>query len=195
VDMKTANHVILRSGPVVEAVLATIAVPGVFPSQAYQDRLLIDGGVLDPVPVSAARLLAPGLPVVAVVLSPPLSDWAGMSKPRMLNSLSFLSRYMERFRFSQALNVFMASIDIGGAALTELLLEITQPEVVIRPVVRGIGLLDNVDPLMVARLGEEAAEAALPELNAAVSRTAAALRRLRRLARPEVRMPFITEVL
>ncbi len=78
VDIRTAQEVVLHQGQVLEAVLASSAVPGVFPPQLVADCQLVDGGVLDPVPVDLARWLAPDLPVVAVVLSPEPQTWASL---------------------------------------------------------------------------------------------------------------------
>jgi NTE family protein len=181
VDIQIAQPVVIDHGRLVDAVLATIAVPGIFPPVHWNGYHLIDGGVLDPVPVALARTLAPGLPVVAVVLSPPLTDWAGPGQPRLLNSLPFLATYLGRLRVAQALNIFMRSVDIGGAMLTDLRLRLDQPEVILRPAVPQIGLLDNVDVAEVAHLGELAAEAALPELNRAVGWQARLGRRIRNL--------------
>ncbi len=164
VDLETAQLVALNSGRVVDALLATIAVPGVFPPASYEGRVLVDGGILAPVPVALARSLAPDLPVVAVVLSPPLEHWNRISKPRLMDSLPFLGRYLARLRIAQALNVFLRAVDISGAQLTELLLAVEKPEVVIRPEVSEFGLLDPVDARILADLGEEAALEALPEL-------------------------------
>lgn len=169
VDLDRAAQVVLKEGLVIDAVLATIAVPGVFPPARWEGRTLIDGGVLDPVPVNLARTLAPGLPVVAVVLSPELEDWYGPGSPRLLNTMPFVATYLGRLRIAQALNIFMRSVDIGGAALTELRLKTEQPDVIIRPQVPHIGLLDKVNPHEVAHLGEVATEAALPELRKAAS--------------------------
>jgi NTE family protein len=169
VDIDRAELVILRDGPVMEAVLATIAVPGVFPPKRIDGRMLVDGGVLDPVPVALARSLAPGLPVVAVVLSPKMNDWMGPEKPRLFESLPFLSQYIARLRVAQAFNIFVRSVDIGGVMMTELRLQVDRPDVIIRPDVPRIGLLDRVDVTHVARLGERATEAALPHLRRAVS--------------------------
>ncbi len=77
VDLKSAREIILDRGRLVDAVLATIALPGILPPQQIEDYQLVDGGVLDPVPVSVARSLAPNLPVVAVVLTP-LLEQAGL---------------------------------------------------------------------------------------------------------------------
>ena len=49
-DLVTGEEVILREGSVVEAVLATIAIPFIFPPVEWHGRLLADGGILKPVP-------------------------------------------------------------------------------------------------------------------------------------------------
>lgn len=169
VDIDTAKPLTLDSGRVADAVLATIAVPGIFPPKRLNGRLLIDGGIVDPVPVALARTLAPELPVVAVVLSPILKEWEGADKPRLLTSLPFLSNYIARLRIAQAMNIFFRSIDIAGAMMTELRLKMDKPEVVIRPKLAQIGFLDDIDPVELIRIGEAAANDALPEIFRAVS--------------------------
>jgi predicted acylesterase/phospholipase RssA len=72
-------------------------------------RTLVDGSVLDPVPVALARSLAPHLPVVAVTLSPPVDSWVRRPTPRVLGSLPFLGKYLERSRWAQALNIFLGA--------------------------------------------------------------------------------------
>jgi len=168
VELYSAQPVDIVEGGVVEAVLATIAVPGVFPPVNRNGYQLIDGGVMNPVPVALARRLAPGLPVVAVALTPPLNGWDPSHPPRVLSSLPFVSNYIGRLRLAQAMNIFLRSVDIGGAALTELRLQLDRPEVIVRPAVPQLSLLDQVDIPALIRLGEEAAEAALPELRRAV---------------------------
>ncbi len=164
VDLDHGKEVILDQGRVVDAVLATIAVPGIFPPRNHDGRMLVDGGILNPVPVSLARRLAPGMPVVAVVLSPAMSEWDGrQTRPRLLNSLPLLNRLYEH-RLAQSINIFFRSVDIAGCLLTELRLQIEQPEVIIRPPVSPIGLMDRVDIAELIRIGEAAATAALPEL-------------------------------
>jgi NTE family protein len=195
VDLNTAERLALGRGRVLDAVMASIAVPGVFPPRELDGRTLVDGGVLDPVPVGLARSLKPNLPVVAVVLSPPIDQWAGTSQPRLLSSLPFLNRYVSQFRFTQALNIFMRSIDIGGALLTELLLEVEKPDVLIRPAVRQIGLLDQVDVAEVSLLGQRAAERCLAELNRSVSWPARLERALRPRKIPHVRLPYASDFL
>ncbi len=57
VDLASRSEVVITEGSIVHAIRASIAVPGVFAPLDYGDALLVDGGVLDPVPVRAARLL------------------------------------------------------------------------------------------------------------------------------------------
>jgi NTE family protein len=184
VDLDTAELVTIRSGKGLDAVLATIAVPGIFPPVHYDGRLLVDGGILAPVPVSLARTLAPELPVAAVVLSPPIDHWKSSSKPRLMNSLPFLARYLARLRVAQALNVFLRAMDISGAQLTELFLALEKPEVIVRPAVGDIGLLDDVDAHEVARAGELAALELLPELERQVSWPMVWRRRMKHMVAP-----------
>jgi len=66
VDEKTGQEIILNKGRLVDAIRATIAVPGIFPAHRLGTHELIDGAVLDPVPVRLARWLATHLPVAAV---------------------------------------------------------------------------------------------------------------------------------
>jgi predicted acylesterase/phospholipase RssA len=74
-----------------------------------------------------------------------------------------------RTRVAQAFNIFLQSVDVSSRALAEMRLKADNPDVVIRPDVDGIGLLDKVDILKVTQKGEEAARFALPELQRAVA--------------------------
>jgi NTE family protein len=184
VDVNSAREVVLHEGRLVDAVLATIAIPAIFPPQQRGDHLLVDGGVLDPVPVRAARALAPTLPVVAVVLSPLVTPTGNLLHiPLSVKLPAPIVNRLTRTRLAQAFNIFLQSTEASTRMLTELRLEVDDPEVVIRPDVGDIGLLDKVDVYTVVRLGEEAAEAALPDLRRAVSWP----RRIRRRMRVSLR--------
>ena len=165
VDLKSGNEVIFSKGPLVDAILASIAIPGIFPPRRIGDQELVDGAVLDPVPVAPARSLAPRLPVVAVVLAPPIG---GPAQPWSIPMPPYLPRtlmmQLGRMRYAQALDVFMRSLDIISRAITQYRLEIDRPDVIIRPSVDGIDTLDRVDVHAVVQKGEEAVEEALPQL-------------------------------
>lgn len=56
-DLATGREVWLREGSVVDAVRASIALPGLFSPQLLDGRFLVDGGLVNPVPVSLCRVL------------------------------------------------------------------------------------------------------------------------------------------
>jgi NTE family protein len=170
VDIKSAQEVVLKTGCVMDAVLASCAVPAIFPPQQIGEYQLVDGATLDPVPVSVARSLAPTIPTVAVVLTPLLG------REKNLLSLRFPSRIpvpiierLSHMRLAQALNIFIQASDAGARMLTELRLKLDNPDVIVRPEVEGIGLLDIVDVHKVVHLGEIALDAALSELKRATA--------------------------
>lgn len=179
VDMRTSTEIVIKSGPLRDAVLCTIALPGIFPSFLSGELELVDGGLLNPVPVSVARSLAPTLPVVAVSLTTPLGEPARSIPFPLLDDLpALVAAGISRLRVAQAMDVFMRSIDIGTRQIAELRFKLEKPDVVIRPAVSEIGALDRVDVHQVAKLGEEAARAMLPEIRRSASWSA----RLRRWA-------------
>ena len=163
VDINTGRPVVLREGRVFDAVMATIAVPGIFPAREWGDYVLVDGGLSNPVPVDIARELAPNLPVVAVALTELPEANETLPDPNYLGPMQVVER-ISRLRVAQALGVFMRSIDISGRLITELRLEIDKPDVIIRPNLIGLGALDRVDVAEVSVIGEVAAEEMLPDL-------------------------------
>ena len=172
VDLNCGCEVVLDDGPVKDALLATIAVPGIFPAHPWHEWELVDGGVLNPVPVSVARSLAPSLPVVAVTLLAPMGEPArSMDMPVPAGIPKPILDRLAHIRYAQAFDVFMRSVDVGNRAIAEYRLAVDEPDIIIRPDVSDIGLLEQVDVREVARRGDRAVEAVLPELMRAVSWT------------------------
>lgn len=175
VDLNNGCEMVLQEGLLKEAILATIAIPGVFPAFPMQGKELVDGGVLNPVPVSLARMLMPHIPVVAVSLQIPLGEPSrktGVSMPAPVGVPGGLTKPiiegLSHLRVTQALDIFMHSVDIGNRAVSEYRLIVDKPEVIIRPDVADIPLLGQVDVREVASRGEAAVRAVLPELRASV---------------------------
>lgn len=167
VDLNTGKPVTIDTGSLIDAVLATIAVPGIFPARQWEDFLLVDGGIINPIPVSIARSLAPACPVVAVALTQLSDPYTGVPVPHISRPATVIS-YLSKLRVAQALDVFLRSMDISGRLLTELRLEVDNPDVIIRPNLAGIGLLDRVNIEEVVNRGEEAVEDGLDELKRVV---------------------------
>lgn len=164
-DLNSGTEVILTHGSLVEALLATIAIPGIFPARQIGEWELVDGGTLDPVPVAPARMLKPHLPVIAVMLTMPIGAPAQTWNIPLPNYLPHqLTERIGKLRYAKALDVFSRSLDLVSRGVAEYRLEVDKPEVLLRPQVTDIDILDQVDVHAVAKKGEACVEAALPQI-------------------------------
>jgi len=164
-DLKSGKEILFSDGLLVDAILATMAIPGIFPAKRIGNLELVDGGALNPVPVAPARSLRPKLPVVAVVLTTPIGVPAQTWNVPLPNYVpQVLVERLTKLRYTQALDVFLRSIDMITRAITEYRLEVDKPEIIIRPAVLDIDILDQVDVHEVVRRGEESVEAVMPKL-------------------------------
>ncbi len=139
-DIVTGELVVLNEGPLAAAMRASSSVPGIFTPLRYRERLLVDGGILNNLPVSIARRLG-GDYIIAVDLIPP--GRVGGKEPRNLLELTITSLYM-----------LMRSTQIDGLRANQVIL----------PDIGHIGLaeLHRAEELLAA--GRAAAEAAIPEI-------------------------------
>jgi NTE family protein len=64
-DVEKGERVVFREGPIHQAVRGSISIPGIFTPHRYQGRLLIDGGVIDRVPIHVCREMGADI-VIAV---------------------------------------------------------------------------------------------------------------------------------
>jgi len=170
VDTRTGSEVVISEGLLRDAVLATIALPGIFPPQRLNNWELMDGGVLNPVPVTVARMLSPELPIVAVVLNDPLDipvRTYTIPVPAILPKQ--ITERIYQLHYAQAFDIFMRAVDLSSRAVAHYRLEADAPDVIVRPKVHNIGLLDKIAVKDVAMLGEQALEEVLPQLKKAVS--------------------------
>ena len=170
VDTKTGSEVVISEGFLRDGVLATIALPGIFPPLRLNDWELMDGGVLNPVPVTVARMLSPDLPIIAIVLNDPLDI------PVRTYSIPFPSMFPKpitdriyRLHVAQAYDIFMRAVDLSSRAVAHYRLLADAPDIIVRPHVHHLELLDKVIVKDVAMLGEIAVEEILPELKKVTS--------------------------
>jgi len=149
------KEIIIQEGKVIYGVMATIAIPGIFPPKEWEDYLLVDGMVLNPIPVNVARSLAPSLPVIAVFLTPEPERWKKASLWDATPANPLL-RSISKLWVAKAFDVYLRSMDMTVHMLGEKRLEIENPDLLIRPDVGHIGSLDSVNIPEVVELGDQA---------------------------------------
>lgn len=80
-DLETGREIWFTKGPVIQAVWASISLPGLFPPIQNQGRWLVDGGLVNPVPVSVCRAMGADI-VIAVNLNGDIVGKRFAQKPR-----------------------------------------------------------------------------------------------------------------
>jgi len=172
VDTNSGKEVIFDSGSVVNAVKATTAVPGIFPAQRINGLNLVDGGVLNPVPVLSARWLKPELPVFAVSLTPQMKNWPNVPRldiPPYVPIPQIFVEQLNQLRLGQAMHVFIDSMEIMVNTVADLRLKLEKPDVIIRPEVHKFTMFDKVDVDEMVYLGSQAVLESAKEIESAFS--------------------------
>jgi len=137
VDIQRATEVIIRDGKLVDAVLATTAIPGLFPPFIRNDRLLVDGGVLNNVPVDVAHKLG-AQQVIAVDLGV-VEDQALYWRPTEPSGAPWSPRrWVPRSQLATA----ERALAIMMARITEQRLAMSPAAVLLRPVMPTMLPLD-----------------------------------------------------
>lgn len=86
-DLITGEKVIISKGRISNAIAASASVPGIFIPFKFEDRLLVDGGLIDPVPADVVREMG-----ADIVIGVSLKDIQGDTPPDVSNIISILSR-------------------------------------------------------------------------------------------------------
>jgi NTE family protein len=105
-DIETGDEVVLGSGDIVTALRASMAVPGAFPPVRIGGRLLVDGGLVNNVPISEARDMGADIVIVA----------------------SFTSNLSEGDKLDSALTVLNQAVDVMIARASRRQLESLTPQ-------------------------------------------------------------------
>lgn len=164
VDLEAGTQVVLRSGPVLPALRASCAVPGILPPIRLDDRWLVDGGVLNVLPLDVAWALQPDV-VLAVRI--------GGGRARAMPALSWLTTsWLSRLgrilpnpaTAKVALEVLARSAEIALDRQIALASMMTGPELLVHVELRDVGLRDFDRAPEVIAAGRNAAARLLPRL-------------------------------
>jgi NTE family protein len=176
-ELASGREVWLREGQVLDAVRASVAIPGVFAPVLRDGELLVDGALVNPVPVSMCRVLGADI-VIAIDLG-----WAKVGYYRELaraqeserdaGKAAWWSRFMpgradealaENPDMPSALGVFFASFDVMQVRVGRSRLAGEPADVLITPILPDFAMMDFHRAREAIDEGRAAAERARPVL-------------------------------
>ena len=139
-DLVKGEKVILNQGKLFDALLASSSIPGMFPPVILDKKILVDGGIVDVVPIGVAQSLGANF-IIAVSVSQTIK---------------------KRTEFSNAVEIFFRSDSITSAELRKL--QLSFADVLITPKVGRFHWSDFSKPEQCIREGEMATQDAISEL-------------------------------
>ncbi|HEY8190860.1 MAG TPA: patatin-like phospholipase family protein [Alphaproteobacteria bacterium] len=188
-DLVTGHEVWLRKGNFIDGMRASFALPGVFPPVEINQRKLVDGALVNPVPVSPCQALGARM-TIAIDLNADLigkaakpgqsyqtitgfdvfndKDVAPEDQKRVFGG-SMTKRLFRREENNPSLfGVMISALTIIQDRVTRSRLAGDPPDVHIKPRIGHIGLMEFEKAQEMIDEGEAAVERAMPEIKAAI---------------------------
>lgn len=178
-DLETGREVWFTQGSVLSAVWASISLPGLFPPIQHQGRWLVDGGLVNPVPVSVCRALGADV-VIAVNLNGDIvgkhfikqspkeyngNDVFSALKENMKNySGSLFDRIKSNKSPPNLLDAISGSINITQDRVTRSRMAGDPPDILLSPKLAHIGLLEFHRAQEAIQEGENCVKRMFPEI-------------------------------
>lgn len=162
-EIGTGHEIWLTRGSLVDAMRASYAMPGIFPPVKIAGRWLMDGAVVNPIPVSPARALGARV-VIAVNLNADLLGRGTIIQDHAIDPPEDAADAPRRFS-----RVMVEAFNISQDRIARSRLAGDPPDLVIAPKLGHIGLFDFHRAEEAIKVGAEATERALPELLQAIA--------------------------
>ena len=185
-DLHTGREVWFQEGSLLEAVRASIALPGLFSAVHHQGRWLVDGGLVNPLPVSLCRALGADR-VIAVNLNDDIvGRRLGGRTPRLALPNPLLARLSAGWQAVLGNNshppepapeeeppglfdVMAGSIHIMQDRITRARLAGDPPDIVLAPRLAHLGLMDFDHAGEAIEAGLDCVRQRLPQLREALN--------------------------
>ena len=179
-DLETGREVWFTSGPLIDAVWASISLPGLFPALQHQGRWLVDGGLVNPVPVSVCHALGADI-VISVNLNggvvgkhfvqkrnEPATDsnnvFDRLSKAVTKYSPSLFGDETEKTSSPGLFEAIAGSINIAQDRITRSRLAGDPPDIMLSPKLSHIGLMEFYRAEEAIQEGEQCVMRMMPEI-------------------------------
>jgi len=180
-ELETGREIWLTTGSVLEAVWSSISLPGLFPAIRHDNKWLIDGGLVNPIPVSLCRALGADI-VIAVNLNGDIvgrhsqKNKAAQQAGVVDKIADLVSEYAGSIftikTENQPPSVFEAiagSINIVQDRITRSRMAGDPPDVLLSPKLSHIGLLEFYKAHEAIHEGKECVRRMLPEIHHALN--------------------------
>jgi NTE family protein len=187
-ELSTGHEVWIRQGPIDEAVRASISLPGILSPARIDGRWLLDGGLVNPVPVSACRALGADV-IIAVNLNADFFEARGSATASMrtrrlqpesvhkvVNPVPTQGVADVALRLLQPgktapgyFDVLITALNIMQDQITRSRLAGEPPQVLIIPQLPGLGPMDFNRAKEAIERGRAAVVHALPALHRAIA--------------------------
>ncbi len=179
-NLDTGREVWFTEGPLADAVRASMALPGLFPAIRHDERWLVDGGLVNPVPVSVCRALGADV-VIAVNLNSGIIGKTNNEMPEatptddrgILSSIKQQAREYSNSIFpnhddrDEAPGLFHAianSVNIFQDRITRSRLAGDPADVLLSPQLAHIGMLEFHRAAEAIKEGEGCVQKSMPEI-------------------------------
>jgi NTE family protein len=188
-DLSNGHEVWIRTGSLTEAMRASYAVPGLFPPVYREGRWLVDGALVNPVPVSVCHALGADITIAVNLNGDPyeelpsaesgLDELAGLNVEASVRGKGrqgiIRSFFRRRPTEPGMLTVISQALVLGQDRIARSRLAGEPPDVMISPALVGIGLFEFYRAEEIIAAGEAAAAAAIPAIRALLQRYAPSL--------------------
>jgi NTE family protein len=172
VDLTTHAGVVLDRGPLWQAALASVALPGIFPPIRIGEHILVDAGMHDPVPIRLIRqmgadiLLASELgeqePLSLTSATPWIREAEAAAEAAQAHGLMGKSKKPKKQRPPYIVDVLLRSYDVALATVG--MHSIREADVIFRPRLHHVSLRQFSEGRKFVAAGRQAVEMELPEL-------------------------------
>jgi NTE family protein len=161
-ELSTGHELWLRSGALAPAIRASYALPGIFKPVRIGSHWLIDGSVVNPIPVSACRALGARL-VIAVNLGPESMNGVVLQDPPVLPDADTVGLP------PGLTSVLIAAFNITQDRLSRSRLAGDPPDINLTLRSTGLSLFDFARAEEAIKAGRDAVDTAMPEIERALA--------------------------